>query len=92
MDTVKVRPLRPYEQRKLRRLKRQHSNAVNHRHARLVLLSRGGLCNRLIAERVGYSPQWVRTIIHRFNAKGILGITWWRKWCAGPGRTTCGST
>lgn len=88
MDTVKVRPLRLYEQRKLRRLKRQHGNAVNHRHAHLILLARGGLCHRVIAERVGYSPQWVRTVIHRFNAKGILGITWypWMHARRQPGR------
>ena len=28
MDTVKVRPLRPYEQRKLHHLKRQRRNGV----------------------------------------------------------------
>ena len=77
MDTVKVRPLRPHEQKKLHRLKRQRSNAVNHRHARILLLSRGGCRNRDIAALVDYSPQWVRTIIHRFNAKGLAGITWY---------------
>ena len=88
MDTIKVRPLRPYEQRKLRRLKRQRRNAVNHRHARIVLLSRGGLCNRTIAEHVGYSPQWVRTVIRRFNARGLGGITWypWMHTNTRPGR------
>jgi transposase len=77
MDAVRVRTLRPYEQRKLRRLKRQHANAVNSRHARIVLLSRGGLPNRLIAERADCSPQWVRVLIHRFNARGLDGITWY---------------
>jgi transposase len=76
MDTVMVRPLRPYEQKKLRRLKRQRTNAVNCRHARIVLLSRGRLRNRDIATRVGCSPQWVRQVIHRFNAHGLDGITW----------------
>ena len=33
--------------------------------------------NRQIAERVGYTPQWVRIIIHRFNAGGLSGIEWW---------------
>jgi transposase len=88
MDTVKVRPLRPHEQRKLRRLKRQRANAVNQRHARLILLSRGGRRNRDIATLVDYSPQWVRTIIHRFNAKGLTGITWypWMHANTKPGR------
>jgi transposase len=77
MDTVRVQPLRPYEQKKLQRMKRQRTNAVNGRHARIILLSRGGLRNRDIALRVGCTPQWVRTIIHRFNAQGLDGITWY---------------
>jgi transposase len=77
MDTVKVRPLRPHEHRKLHRLKGQRTNAVNCRHARIVLLSRGGLRNRDIATQAGCSPQWARTIIHRFNAHGLDGITWY---------------
>ncbi len=77
MDTVRVRPLRPYEKQKLLRMKRQHSNAVNARHARIVLLSRGGRRNRAIAAAVDCSPQWVRTIIHRFNADGLDGIAWY---------------
>jgi len=76
MDTVKVRPLRPYEHKKLHRLKRQRTNAVNCRHARIVLLSRGGLRNRDIATRAGCTPQWARIVIHRFNAHGLDGITW----------------
>jgi transposase len=72
--------LRPYEKKKLLQLKRQHRNAVNRRHARIVLLSRGGLPNRVIAEYVDCSPQWVRTIIHRFNADGVAGIAWYPYW------------
>lgn len=85
MDSVKVRRLRPYEKRKLHRLKRLRGNAVNSRHARIVLLSRGGLPNRAIAERVGCTPQWVRTVLHRFNADGLLGILWW-PWLHAPNR------
>jgi transposase len=77
MDKVKVRPLRPYEQKKLRRMKRQRTNAVNCLHARIVFFSRGGLSNKAIAEHVACTPQWVRTIIHRFNADGIDGIAWY---------------
>src|SRR5262245_23244341 len=77
MDKVRVRPLRPYEQKKLRRLKRQMTNAVNSRHARIILLSRGGLRNRDIAARADCSPQWVRVLIHRFNEDGLLGILWY---------------
>jgi transposase len=83
MDKVKVRPLRPYEQKKLHRLKRQRANAVNSRHARIVLLSRGGVRNRDIAAQADCSPQWVRVILHRFNALGLDGITWY-PWMQGP--------
>ena len=77
MDTVSVRPLRPYEKKKLLRMKRQLANAVNARHARIILLSRGGCSNRAIATRVDCSPQWVRTVLHRFNADGIHGVAWY---------------
>jgi transposase len=83
-DKVKIRPLRPYEKRKLRRLKNQKTNVVNSRNARIVFLSRGGLRNREIAERVECSPQWVRVIIHRFNRAGIDGIIWY-PWFASHG-------
>jgi transposase len=69
--------LRPSEKKGLLRLKRQRANTVNARRARIVLLSRGGLRNRTIAEQVGCSPQWVRTTIRRFNADGVLGIIWY---------------
>ncbi len=82
MDKVVARRLRPHEGRKLQRLKRQLSNAVNSRRARVILLSRSGLCNREIAQGVGLSPQWVRRIIHRFNENGIDGITWYPYFCS----------
>jgi transposase len=76
-DTVRVRPLRPYEKIKLRRLKGQRRNTVNSRHARILLLATGHMANRHIATLVDCSPQWVRQVIHRFNAEGINGITWY---------------
>ncbi len=81
MDKVVARRLRPHEGRKLRRLERQHANAVNSRHARIILLARERLCNWEIAQRVGCTPAWVRRIIHRFNAGGIDGITWYPYYC-----------
>src|SRR5262245_13152891 len=77
MNKVIVRTLRPWEKQKLHRMKRQRTNSVNNRHARIVLLSRGGLGNRAIAAGVDCSPQWVRVIIHRFNADGLDGIAWY---------------
>jgi transposase len=77
MNKVSVRPLRSCEHRKLQRLKRQRGNQVNARHARIVLLSRGGLPNRAIATLADCTAQWVRIVVHRFNADGLDGITWY---------------
>jgi transposase len=88
MDKVAARTLRPWEGKRLHHMKRQLSNAVNCRHARIVLLSRGNVGNREIAQRVGCSPQWVRRILHRFNDGGIDTITWYPYYCsrAGPSK------
>lgn len=86
MNKVIARKLRPWEGQKLKRMKRQLSNAVNSRHARIILLSRGALTNQQIAERCGCTSTWVRKIIHRFNRGGIGAITWYPYYCgcAGP--------
>jgi transposase len=76
MDTVRVRRVAPPERRKLQRWKRGRTNQVNSCRARVILLSSGGVCNREIAQRVGYTPQWVRVVIHRFHAGGLHGIEW----------------
>lgn len=85
MDKVVARTLRPWEGRTLHQMKRQLSNAVNCRHARIVLLSRGKVSNKDIAQRVGCTPQWVRQVIHRFNDGGIDAITWYPYYCARHG-------
>lgn len=77
MDTVQTRRMAPPERRILHRLKRQLSNQVNSRHARIILLSSGRVCNRQIAELVDCTPQWVRRIIHRFNDGGLDAVTWY---------------
>lgn len=76
MDTVRVRTVAPHEREIMHSWKRRRSNQVNSCRARVILLSSGGVCNREIAQRVGYTPQWVRIIIHRFNAQGWTGIAW----------------
>jgi transposase len=77
MDKVRARKLHPYEREKLHRMKRQLANQVNSRHARIILLSRGGVRNREIAARADCTPQWIRIILHRFNKEGIEGIAWY---------------
>ena len=74
MEKVRVRPLRPREKKKLLRSKRQRTNATNTCRARIVLLSRGGMSNREIAERVDRIACWARTVIHRFNDEGVDGM------------------
>ncbi|MBW3596545.1 MAG: IS630 family transposase [Planctomycetes bacterium] len=76
MDHVRARKPTVRERRQLHVLKRQKTNAVNSCHARIILLSHGRVKNREIGERLGITPQWVRKIIHRFNADGLLGILW----------------
>ena len=74
MDRVRARRLTSGERRRLRQMKRQLANQVNSRHARIVLLSTGGVQNREIATLADCTPQWVRIIIHRFNAQGLDGL------------------
>ena len=77
--------LKAHEGLKLHRIKRQFTNQVNHRHTRIVLLSRGGVPNAQIAEHCACTPAWVRQILHRFNAGGIEAITWYPYYCSGAG-------
>lgn len=85
MNKIVARKLRPWEGRKLKHMKRQLSNGVNSRHARIILLSRRGLKNREIAEQCDCSPTWVRKMIHRFNQGGIGAITWYPYYGGGTG-------
>jgi hypothetical protein len=85
MDKVKARMLKPWEKHKLKSMKRQLTNSVNGLHARIILLSRGGLDNRQIALGGGCTPTWVRQIIHRFNQGGIEAISWYPYYCARDG-------
>jgi transposase len=57
-------------------MKRQRLNSVGSRHARVILLSSGRVCNQEIARHVGCTIQWVRQLIHRFNRDGLTGIQW----------------
>jgi transposase len=82
MVRVRARTPNPYEREKLHRMKRQASNAVNSRHGRVILMSRGGFSNAEIARRAGYSDVWVREIIRRFNDGGIPAISWYPYYCA----------
>lgn len=82
MDRVRARRPNPYEVDKLKGMKRQSTNAVNSRHARIILLSRGGVRNAEIGRLVDYSGAWVRQIIHRFNEGGVPAMAWYPYYCA----------
>ncbi len=60
MNNVRARKLRPYERQKLQRMKRSRTNLVNYQHARVILLSQGGLNNCQIAEHCVYTATWIR--------------------------------
>lgn len=77
MVRIRTRRISPWERRQLHRMKRQLRNTVNNSHARIILLSSGGVGNRQIAQHVGRTPQWVRIVLHRFNEGGIAAIEWY---------------
>ena len=85
MDRIRARTLKPWERRKLKRMKQQLTNAVNRQHAQMILFSRRGLTNQQIAQCCGYTPTWVRRIIHRFNDGGLTAISWYPYYCGGSG-------
>ena len=76
MRHVQVRTVSPPERKKLHRMKRQRLNSVESSHARVILFSCGGVCNQEIAARIGYTIQWVRKLIHRFNREGLVAVRW----------------
>ena len=76
MRHVQVRTVSPPERKKLHRMKRQRLNSVESSHARVILFSCGGVCNQEIAARIGYTIQWVRKLIHRFNREGLAAVRW----------------
>ena len=85
MDRIRARRPDRYEGKQLQRMKRQTTNAVNSRHARIILLSRGGGNNAEIGLGAGCTAAWVRQIIHRFNAGGIDAIVWYSYYCGHGG-------
>ena len=66
-------------------MKRQFINQVKHRHARIILLSRGGFRNAQIAQHCDCTATWVRRIIHRFNTGGLAAIAWYPYYCSPTG-------
>src|SRR5690242_20575185 len=53
---------------------RQTTDAVERTHWHILWLAKEGKSPREIAEMLGYTARWVRTIIQRWNAQGAEGI------------------
>lgn len=68
---VETRPLRPHEGKKLVALMRQGKDAIAVRRAEIVLASAQGDSAPEIAERLHFTPDYVRKVIHAFNEHGL---------------------
>jgi len=68
---VRVRSLRPYEGQKLVRMLRQSKDPIAVRRAEIILASAQGENAGVIAERLFFSADYVRKVIHRFNEEGL---------------------
>jgi len=71
MQRVKLRTVRRYEGQKLLRLLRHSKDPIAVRRAEIVLASAQGEEAGTIAERLYFSADYVRKVIHRFNEEGL---------------------
>ena len=53
---------------------RQAKDAVERTHWHILWLAKEGKTPQVIAEQLGYTARWVRTVIGRWNAQGEAGI------------------
>jgi len=53
---------------------RQTKDAVERTHWHILWLAKEGKTPQTIAEQLGYTARWVRTVIGRWNAQGEAGI------------------
>ncbi len=67
----RVRPISNEEGQKLARICRHPSDAYELHRAMVILQSAQGFTPPYIAQMVGYSPDWVRTLIREFNLHGF---------------------
>jgi transposase len=67
----RVRPISNEEGQKLARICRHPTDAYELHRAMVILQSAQGFTPPYIAQMVGYSPDWVRTLIREFNLHGF---------------------
>src|SRR5215467_2168167 len=63
-----------YTTEKLHERYRQAKDAVERTHWHILWLAKEGKTPQAIAEQLGYTARWVRTVIGRWNAQGEAGI------------------
>ncbi len=68
---VQTRSLRPHEGKKLVALMRQAKDAIAVRRAEIILASAQGDSAPEIAERLYFTPDYVRKVVHTFNEHGL---------------------
>lgn len=71
---VKLRPLRPYEGKKLVGWLRQGKDAIAVRRAEVILRASQGEPPEEIARALYFSADYARKLIHRFNEEGLDSI------------------
>ncbi len=71
MEPVEVRSVRPTEGRKLVEVVRRNRDAIAVRRAEIILRSAQGSTPPRIAAELYFSADYVRKVIHRFNAEGL---------------------
>ena len=72
--TLHVRTLLNEEGKKLSRTARKTNNAITLRREQIILHSAQGFSSPRIAIMLGLSVEWVRHIIHEFNARGFESL------------------
>jgi len=71
---VAVRALRPHEGKKLLALVRQAKDAIASRRAEVILAAVQGDSPPEVAQRLFFTPDYVRKVIHAFNEQGVESL------------------
>jgi transposase len=67
----RVRPITNAEGKHLQRICRHPTDPIELHRAQVILSSAQGFTPPYIADLVGYSPDWVRTLVREFNLHGL---------------------
>ena len=70
----RVRAISDVEGQKLAKICRHPSDPIELRRAQVILSSAQGFSPPYISRLIGYSPDWVRTLIREFNLHGFKAL------------------